>query len=304
MSWLKKIHKTFGGGLIATIGMLALCVLVFLASDSIYFRFPQWRMVFEPLKDLALAATAALIVAVIDHFVTIRKVALEVTKGVEDRMVDVMNMFINGSKDTGLVRVHKRLDFSELFESLGPNDELLWLDTYCPGNAEFIHKIRPAFERGAKTRMLIIDPRSANAHLRADEIRETETFSQDVEVFIRRVSSVRCGLKKAGLKEESCQILAYDDLPCMPMYIVMHKGVPVRGYSGFFLAKPSAFFAHVEWTVVPGGVLENMCEYFEQKWQRNLQRTTEFFHDFTTQPRNQEVNGGSRPKRVRSLQPA
>src|SRR5690242_15066376 len=101
MRWLKKIHKTFGGGLIATVVMLVVCVVIFLASDSLYFRFPQWRMIFEPLKDLSLAATAALAVAVIDHFVTIRKVASEVTKGVEDRMVDVMNMFVNGSKDTG-----------------------------------------------------------------------------------------------------------------------------------------------------------------------------------------------------------
>mgnify|MGYP003289190958 CR=1 FL=1 len=304
MRWLKKIHKTFGGGLIATVVMLAVCVVIFLASDSLYFRFPQWRMIFEPLKDLSLAATAALAVAVIDHFVTIRKVASEVTKGIEDRMVDVMNMFVNGSKDTGLVRVHKRLNFMNLFESLGPHDELLWLDTYCPGNAEFISKIGPALERGAKTRMLIIDPRSANASLRADEIRETETFSQDVEVFIRRISGVRCKLKKAGLNADSCQILAYDDLPCMPMYIVTHKGIPVRGYSGFFLAKPSAFFAHVEWTLVPGGVLENMCEYFEQKWERNQQRTAEFFQAVTTHSKNEEINNGSRPKRVQSLQPA
>ena len=145
--------------------------------------------------------------------------------------------------NAGLSEVHTRLDFSELFENLGPDDELLWLDAYFPGDAEFIGKIRPALERGAKTRMLLIDPRSSNA------------FAQDIEVFIRRVSSVRCSLKKLGLKPEACQILAYDDLPCMPMYIVTHKGIPVRGYSSSFLS---------------GGVLENMHDYFEQKWERNL----------------------------------
>ena len=298
MTWFKRIHKTLGGGLFATLGMLALCVLIFLASDSLYFRFPLWRMIFEPLKDLSLAATAALIVAVIDHFVTIRKVAAEVTKGIEDRMVDVMETFIGGSKDTGLVRVHTRLDFSELFDNLGPDDELLWLDTYFPGNAEFIGKIHPALERGATTKMLIIDPRCSNAFLRADEIRERDTFAQDVEVFVRRVSSIRCSLKKYGVKGESCQILAYDDLPCMPMYIVTHKGVPVRGYSGFFLARPSAFFAHLEWTSVKDGVLENMYEYFQQKWERNLRRTTEFLPPATVAA---EVNGAFRPKKIRSL---
>jgi len=258
----------------------------------------------EPLKDLSLAAIAALTVAVIDHFVTIRQVAVEVTEGIESRMVNVIETFIGGSKDAGLVRVHPRLNFSDLFESLGPDDELLWLDTYFPGNAEFIGKIRPALERGAKTKMLIIDPRSENAALRADEIRERDTFAQDVEVFIRRVSSIRCSLRKYGLKEETCQIMPYDDLPCMPLYIVTHKGVPVRGFSGFFLAEHSAFFAHLEWTFVQGGVLENMHEYFQQKWERNLQRTTDFNYPLASPGKTPEANAGPQQKSVRSLQTA
>jgi len=304
MSWLKKVHQTVGGGLFASIAALAGCIVIFLASDSLNFRFPESRMIFELIKALSLAATAALIVTIIDHFVTIRKVAAEVTNGVETMMVDVMDMFIAGSKDAGLVRVHTRLNFSELYQNLGPDDELLWLDTYFPGNAEFIGKIPSALERGAKTRMLIIDPRSANASLRADEIRERDTFAQDIEVFIRRVSSIRCSLKQYGLTQECCQILSYDDLPCMPMYIVTHKGVPVRGYSGFFLAKPSAFFVHLEWRAVNGGVLENMHEYFQQKWERNLQRTTEFLPPAASQVAVTDVNSNSRPKRVRSLQTA
>jgi hypothetical protein len=187
------------------------------------------------------------------------------------------------SKDVGLVRVHRRFDLSEFFESLGPGDELLWLDTYCPDNAEFFGKILPALKRGAKIRMLIIDPRCANSNLRADETRE------DVEVFVRRVSSIRCTLRKCGLKEESCQILTHDDLPCMPMYIVTHGDVPVRGFSGFFLAKPCAFFTHLEWTAISGGVLEDMHEYFQQKWERNLLRTTEFLESVTLPARAPEV---------------
>ena len=304
MTWFKRIHQTVGGGLFASVATLTLCVLLFLASDSLYFRFPQWRPVFEPLKDLSLAATAAFIVAVIDHFVTIRKVAVEVSNGMEQRMVDVMEMFIGGSKDAGLVRIHNRLDFSALFEDLGPDDELLWLDTYFPGNSEFIGKIQSALERGARTKMLIIDPRSASAHLRAGEIREHDTFAQDIDVFVRRVSAIRCSLKKFGLKEECCQILAYDDLPCMPMYIVTHKGIPVRGFSGFFLAKPSAFFTHVEWTSVNDGVLESMHEYFKQKWERNVERLAEFVPPVELPGRASEVKSQSRQKRVGSLRTA
>jgi hypothetical protein len=259
-------------------------------------------MVLEPLKDLSLAATAALIVVLIDHFVTIRKVADEVSREIEARLVDVMEMFIWGSKDAGLIRFHKRLDFSRLFEELDHDDELLWLDTYCPLNSEFADKVRPAIERGARVRMLIIDPNCATAEFRASEIMESETFAQEVQLFAKRISAISCNANNHNPAEETCQILAYDDLPCLPMYIVHHKGVPVRGYSGFFLTKPSAFFTHLEWTYVNGGVLENMHAYFEQKWEKHLRRS----RDFPRPAENKalQAGNGSRQKKLRSLQSA
>jgi len=300
MRWFKRINQYLGGGLFINIIALASCVGVFLAADSLIFRFAEWRMFLEPVKDLSLAATAALTVVLIDHSVTIRKVAAEVAADVESRMVDVMETFISASKDTGLVRIHKRLDFARLFESLGPGDELLWLDTYCPANSEFFDKIRPALERGAKIKWLIIDPRSVNAEYRGHEI-ELETFTQEVELFAKRVSSVNWS--RDGFDERSCQILAYDDLPGMPMYIVTHKGVPVRGYSGFFLAKPSAFFAHLEWTLVKDGVLENMHDYFQQKWNKHLHRTKEFPSSVHTETKILHVNQSPRQRKLRTVQP-
>ena len=276
MRWIKKIHKVFEGGLPAIVGGLGFCVLVFLVADSLNFRFEQWKMVLEPIKHLSLAATAALTVVLIDHFITIRKVASEVSDEIERRMVDVIDKFVAGSKDAGLVRFHKRLNFSQLFEDLGHGDELLWLDTYCPLNAEFIDKIGPALARGARIRMLVIDPECKNAESRAHEIFEAETFAQEVQLFAKRISSVVGGAEGPTITEESCEILAYDDLPSIPMYIVTHEGRVVRGYSGFFLVKPSAFFTHLEWTPTRGGVLESLHEYFEQKWKRHLQKRKSF----------------------------
>jgi hypothetical protein len=304
MRWLGKIHKMLRGEMSAIAGSLGFCVVVFLASDSLNFRFPQWRMVLEPLKDLSLAATAAVTVVLIDHFVTIRKVAVEVARNIEERMVDVMEMFIRGSKDAGLVRFHKRFNFSQLFEDLGPGDELLWLDTYCPLNPEFIDKIRPALQRLAKIRMLIIDPRCANAESRAVEIFAAETFSQEVEVFAKRVSSILCDVVDHSVPAEGCQILAYDDLPCVPMYLVTHYGVPVRGYSGYFLTKPSALFAHMEWTPTKGGMLESMHEYFEQKWERHLQKRKGFPRPFNSHAKGISVSRGSRQRKLRYVQSA
>src|ERR1041384_4127412 len=304
MRWLKGLHNIFRGGSSAIIWALATSDLVFLAADALSSRLPTWHILFEPLKHLSLAATVALAVVLIDHFVTIRKVASEVTRQIETRMVDVMEMFIWGSKDTGLIRIHKRLNFSTLFEGLGKDDELLWLDTYNPLNPEFVDKIPPALERGATIRMLIIDPRCKNAESRANEIFERETLAQEVEVFARRITAAIDDPLKSRIAENCCQILAYDDLPGMPLYLVSHKGLPVRGYSGFFLARPSAFFAHLEWTFVKGGVLENMFEYFEQKWNRHLRRRREFPQPIQTPAEVLQMPHSPRQRKMRSLQSA
>lgn len=169
-----------------------------------------------------------------------------------------------GARDAGLVRVHARLDFSTLFENLGADDELLWLDSYFPGDVEFTGKIRPALERGARTRLLITDPRWPNAAY------EHDASAQEIEAFIRQVSSVRCTLKKHGLKEESCQILAHDELPCMPVCVVTHQGFAVRGYSGFFLDMQRTLLVYLEWQSINDGMLDNLHGYFNQKWERNL----------------------------------
>jgi hypothetical protein len=152
--------------------------------------------------------------------------------------------------------------------------------------------------------MLIIEPRCANAESRALEIFEPETFSQEVEVFAKRVSSILCGAVEQSVAEERCQILAYDDLPCMPMYIVTHKGLPIRGYSGYFLTKPSALFEHLEWTNIKGGVLENMHEYFEQKWNRHLQKRKDFPLPFYSPAKAIEASHSSKQRKLRYVNSA
>lgn len=189
-------------------------------------------------------------------------------------MVDHLEILISSNKNVGLVRTHTRLDFSELFESLGADDELLWLDTAFPGNAEFGARIRPALERGARTRLLIMNPLRWNTCFWADEM-SAQATSHDVDALIKQVSLIRCVLRRYGLKEESCQILAYDELPSMPVCIVTHNGFPVKGYSRCFLSRPKDFFP--EWASLKGAALEHMHECFKQKWEKNLQQTMQSF---------------------------
>lgn len=190
-------------------------------------------------------------------------------------MVDHFEIFISSNKNIDLVRTHTRLDFSELFESLGADDELLWLDTAFPGNAEFGARIRPALERGARTKLLIMNPLRWNASFCADGRRAEDPSPKDVDALVKQVSLIRCVLRRCGLKEDCCQILACDELPSLPVCIVTHKGFPVRGYSRCFLSRPNP--SNSEWAPLNGAALEHMHECFKQKWEKNLQQTMQSF---------------------------
>jgi hypothetical protein len=65
---------------------------------------------------------------------------------------------------------------------------------------------------------------------------------------------------------ESCRIRVYDDLPCIPMYIISRGGKAVTAYTSFFLTEPTAYFVHLEWQNAPKGLLPFMKSYFDQKW--------------------------------------
>ncbi|MEU8003231.1 hypothetical protein AB0B66_18900 [Catellatospora sp. NPDC049111] len=55
------------------------------------------------------------------------------------------------------------------------------------------------------------------------------------------------------------------------MYLYLHGGVRVKGYSSFYLADPSAFMPHLRWHEVPGGMLEHLHRYYERKWEANAE---------------------------------
>jgi hypothetical protein len=308
---IERLRKMIGGerAVSAIAITLSLCILLFLVADSLNIHFPGWKILFEPVKDLCLAAIAALTVVLVDHFVTIRKVAAELTAQMQVSITSMMEQFIFGGTRAGLVAFHEKLNFSRLFEELAPGEELLWLDTYCPRTLEFIEEIRPALERGAKLRMLIIDPECQNAISRAEELGkayEPGTFSQETFVFTKRINST-VSIHDTCKLGESCRVLVYEDLPCMPMYIITRDGIPYRGYSGFFLTKPSAYFVHLEWALTKGGVLEELHKYFEQKWKNQDEKPKQTF----TKPQKDSARAelgedahGSHQRKIRDIKRA
>jgi hypothetical protein len=62
------------------------------------------------------------------------------------------------------------------------------------------------------------------------------------------------------------EVRLYDDLPCIPMYIQKRGGVPIRGFTGYFLSHASERFAHARWGFADKGMLQYFAEYFDNKW--------------------------------------
>jgi len=177
----------------------------------------------------------------------------------------------------GLQRIVPRMSFQEIFDRLSKGDELLWLDTYCPEQANFQRSLRRAVERGAQIRMLAIEPKCDNARARAEEIYPQhgytyEAFRDEAKSNISHIADAFTDLRGDALDEvdsSSLRMRLYNDLPCIPMYVIRHKGKPVCGYTSFFLRDPSFEQPHLEWTQARDSLLDDFIAYFEHKWEKS-----------------------------------
>jgi len=154
-----------------------------------------------------------------------------------------------------------------VFDDLGEGDELCWLDTYSPDLRLFVRPLCKAVRRGAHLRMLVIDPNSKAAALRATEITEVgyeiSSFREDTIDFLAVLERAAADLKDSpGTLEVRC----YQDLPCIPMYLRLRDGAATTGITGYFLSEPSFDTVHIKWHSTPTGMLAGFQRYFEHKW--------------------------------------
>lgn len=193
---------------------------------------------------------------------------------IEDRMVAKLDEVLEHRIDR-LIPEASRYGFAgfvqaaprRAFEALGPGSELLWLDTYSPDLPLFGAQLRQAVERGARVRMLVIDPEAGTTRMRAEEIVEPgydpSKFCGEARAFLAYLADAAEDLADAP---GSLEIRCYDDLPCVPMYLHLRDGKPASGITGFFLTDPSFDQAHLSWTAATGGTLTSFVAYFEHKW--------------------------------------
>jgi len=170
----------------------------------------------------------------------------------------------------GLAGFQQKMDFVQLFDDLKKGDELWWLDTYVPGHKLWIEHMRNAIRRGAKIRVLALNPDCTNADYRAEEIGDLYSpvhFKSELQSFIDDLSVCTKDESREG---GSLEVRKYSDLPCIPIYLVCHDNKPVYAYTSFFMGLPTGVaFPHMSWRPSELGLLSHCFNYINSKWNRN-----------------------------------
>lgn len=210
-------------------------------------------------RTLGVGALAAAVTGIVDHHLLFRNFESRI----RDSLKEAKEMSA-GLRQLGVQNAYKPFNFSRIFAEAQPGETVSWLDTYCPLQDEFLHELRNALERKVTVRMLVIEPACQNARNRNIELigepDSEEAFDLALANFIMRIE--RIAKESAGRLE----LRYYDDLPCVPMYILGKPKIPRKAFFSLFLSKATAHCTHME--ISAGEWLDNMNTYFEQKWNR------------------------------------
>jgi len=164
---------------------------------------------------------------------------------------------------TGIRQAHERLDFKRIFNEARPGAKIFWLDTYCPRKDDFIDELKEALARDVTVDMLMIRQNSRNSQYRSQEIVDDldygDAWATGLEDFARRMLQLQQQMTNLHIRQ-------YDDLPCVPMYLIKQADGEHTGYSSWFLSRASAHFVHLEFGAGP--LFSAMDRYFSLKWKR------------------------------------
>jgi hypothetical protein len=241
---------------------LSFLAIVFLVLAI--FIFGEYGPVPNPLladltRTAGIGSGAAMLTTILDRYYF--------SRDLEDRIVVRFREAADRSNSLitlGVNTAYAPFDFGRIFHEAQPGETVSWLDTYCPHENAFLSELVAALNRGVFIRMLIIRPTCENAKYRNEELSQSfdtgEAWDDGLKSFISK-------MKSASVKsQEHFQVRFYQDLPCVPMYLVGTPAKARKGYFSLFLVRPTANSHHLE--LGPGEWLDDMAIYFEDKWAR------------------------------------
>ena len=216
-------------------------------------------MISDVLRTVGIGAIAAAVTGIIDHNLLFKNFESRIRESLQDA-----RDMADGLRRLGVQNTYKPFSFSQIFVEAQKGESVSWLDTYCPLQNEFLSEVEAALARKVSIRMLVIEPDCANAKNRSVELAETpdtgRAFDASLRAFITKMEALA---KKSGGK---FQVRFYEDLPCVPMYLITKGDRTRKGYFSIFLSDATAHCTHME--LSDGEWLRNMAAYFDAKWER------------------------------------
>jgi hypothetical protein len=195
----------------------------------------------------------------------------------------IESSLVPGATRFGLVRMQSGVNLASLCDSLDSGDELLWLTSYNASLSTFETRLRAALERGARIRMLVVNPNSQVAAFRALELKDSLGFSVEeyrlqargyIERLRQQVEQVSPSFRL------NLEIRTFRDLLCVPMYIHRRRDRPIAALTTYFLGTGIHDQIHLEWATSPDSLLWRLEDYFNHKWAANHSNSVDFAKPF------------------------
>lgn len=135
--------------------------------------------------------------------------------------------------------------------NLERNDELLWVDTFprCLDHTSWQAALREAAARGVNVRLLVNDPHSPFLRERAEQIvapgygpGELATRARSAYDMVARIQT------ELSPEFRDCLTVKQSSGPLpAPMYLVARNGIPLEGWTSYFLSGPTADSTYLHW---------------------------------------------------------
>ncbi len=238
------------------IGLLFILAAVFVFGEQGAHKAPATS---DVLRTIGIGAIAAAVTGIIDHNLLFKSFESRISESLQEAKEMAASL-----RELGVQNAYKEFPFSRIFAEAQKGETVSWLDTYCPVQNAFIDEVESAIARQVSIRMLVIKPGCSNAKSRSIELANTPdtgtAFDGSLDVFIAKMKGIADA--SAGMFE----IRFYDDLPCVPMYLISKDNATRKGFFSIFLNKATAHCTHMELT--DGEWLRHMAAYFESKWKR------------------------------------
>jgi len=222
--------------------------------------------------NLAFICIPVFLIGLVDRVFLIKYFLSDTENLIKKELIMPFGEYVGNLEKYGMKAMHPPLDFNIIFNEMESSGTLLILDTVIPDIHKTFPSMRAALDRNVRVQLLVSHPESQITKFRADEIGPEwdyfKSFRPAIYGYISHFQAIVA--ENRELRLNLVEIRYYEDLPCMPMYILDNPGEDNdKLYYGFFLASASVEIPHVEIVHTRTGIYKAFEEYFYEKWERN-----------------------------------